>query len=273
LNANHGRTDLFRTFLKGRVAVWTNVLGGSAVFLYGAYRRDPLVMAGGPVAVAAAVAIIAFVMADRAAARRFFSEFAKSVGLSYTPKTGILPLTPLLGAGERQWVEHWMEGELAGGHSGGVGQLVWERRARDSSGNERLRERRRQSLCVVDLEPSIALFRGVYLHPRRGGSGWLDRGGTRTVELESSAFNECYELRIEEAQDEIVLRRLLAPTLVSWLANHPLSPGVELRAGALTVFVDHVIDDAGNLVFLMDAASHLATAVMRELDESARRAA
>jgi hypothetical protein len=60
---------------------------------------------------------------------------------------------------------------------------------------------------------------------------------------------------------------------VSWLANHPLAPGVELRAGALTVFVEHVIEDAGNLVFLMDAASHLATLVLRELDESARRAA
>ena len=275
MNANHGRSDLFRTFLSSRVGVWTTVLAASTGFLYGAYQRDLLIMACAPIAVALVAAAVAFVMADRAAARRFFSEFAGSVGLSYTPRTGILPLTPLLGAGERQWVEHWMEGPLAGGHPGGVGQLVWERRVRDSDGDERLRERRRQTVCVIDLEPSIALFRGVYLHPRRGvfGSEWLDRAGTRTVELESTVFTERYELRIEQAQDEIVLRRLLAPTLVSWLANHPLALGFELRAGALTVFVQNVIEDAGNLVFLMDAASHLATLVLRELEENVRRAA
>jgi hypothetical protein len=34
-----------------------------------------------------------------------------------------------------------------------------------------------------------------------------------------------------------------------------------------------VIEDAGNLVFLMDAASHIAALVLLELDESVRRVA
>ena len=77
------------------------------------------------------------------------------------------------------------------------------------------------------------------------------------------AFGGRYELRIAEDMDELRVRQLLSPTLVSWLAEHPLTPGFELKAGTLCVFVPRPLEDAGNLTFLIDATRHLAERVLR----------
>jgi hypothetical protein len=277
VNADHGQRDLFRSYLTSRGAFWAVLLGATAAFLYGASRRDPLIMAAGPAGVVAAVAGVAWLLADRAAAHRFYTGFARSVGLTYTSPAELPTLTPLLGAGDRRRLEHWMHGRLPGDLAGGIGHLVWERIERDSEGQERVRERNRFTACVVDLEPSMALFRGVFLRPRRGvvasHSDWLRRTRTRGAEVESAAFTERYELLLAEDQDEVALRRLLSPTLVSWLANHPLTPGFELKAGTLVLFVPRAIEDAGNLTYLIDATRHLASRVLAEVEEDRLRAA
>ena len=76
--------------------------------------------------------------------------------------------------------------------------------------------------------------------------------------MESTQFVERYELRAAADQDELMLRRLLSPTVVSWLANHPLAPGFELKAGTLVVFVPRA-RDAGNLTTRLGASSWRAT--------------
>ena len=199
------------------------------------------------------------------------------MGLTYTSPGEVLTLTPLLGAGDRRRVEHWMHGRMPGELSGGIGQLVWERIERDSDGDEVVKERNRFTICVVDLESSMALFRGVYLRPRRGllagQSDWLGRAPSRAVEMESMEFGVRYELRLAIDQNEVLLRRLLSPTLVSWLAHHPLTPGFELKAGTLCVFVPRPLEDAGNLTFLIDATRHLAERVLAEVEEERARAA
>jgi hypothetical protein len=259
------------------VAFWALLAGVSATFIYGAAKGDLLIMAAGPAAVVLAVAIVAWLIADRMAAHRFFTTFARNVGLAYATPAELPALTPLLGAGNRRRLEHWMHGRLPGDLAGGVGHLVWERIERDSEGDEDVRERNRFTVCVVDLEASLSLFRGVYLRPRRGvfapHSDWLKRSPSRSVEVESSDFTERYELRLADDQDEILLRRLLSPTLVSWLANHPLTPGFELKAGALCVFVPRPLMDAGNLTFLIDATRHLASKVLAEVEADKLRAA
>ena len=55
--------------------------------------------------------------------------------------------------------------------------------------------------------------------------------------MESAQFVERYELRAASDQEDLMLRRLFSPSVVSWLANHPLTPGFELKAGTLCVFV------------------------------------
>ena len=70
-------------------------------------------------------------------------------------------------------------------------------------------------------------------------------------------------------QDEIVARQLLSPSLVVWLAEHPLAPGFELRAGMLVVFVDRPLADEGNLTYLLDATRRIATRVLDETRDAA----
>lgn len=170
-----------------------------------------------------------------------------------------------------------MYGRLPGELSGGLGHFVWERHERASDGKVQVRERNRFTVCVVDLEPSIARFKGVFLRPRRGlvssHSDWLKGRRLESVELESSACTERYELLHATDQDEVVLRRLFSPTLVSWLADHPLTPGFELKAGTLVVFVPDVVEDAGNLTLLIDATRHIAARVLAEVEEDTLRAA
>jgi hypothetical protein len=271
VHADQGQRDLFRANLRSRTAFWVLFVGASAAFLFGAWKGAPMIMAAGPAAVVLGVAGVAWYLADRDAARRFYSGFARSVGLGYASRFALLTLTPLLGAGQRRRAEHWMYGELPGDLPGGVGHFVWERIERERDGHARVGERNRFTICVADLEPSMTLFKGVFLRPRRGfiasHSDWLKDSPAREVELESAAFTERYELLLADDQDELVARRLLSPTLVSWLANHPLTPGLELKAGALVVYVPHAIEDAGNLTYLIDATRHVASRVLGEVEE------
>jgi hypothetical protein len=277
MDADSGQGRLFRSYLGGRYAVWAMALGGLGALIYGASRQSLPIMLGGPAAVAAVVAAISWVAADRAAANRFYARFADSVGLMWAPRAEVLTLTPLLGAGNRRHTENWMYGRLPGGLDGGVGHFVWERTQRDDHGDDVVRERNRFTICLADVEASLPLFRGVFLRPRRGlvapYSDWLGSAPTREMEVESTEFGRRYELRRATDQDEILLRRLMAPSLVNWLANHPLTPGFELKAGTLVVFVPRPLDDAGNLTFLIDATRYLAGRVMAEVQEEQARVA
>ena len=277
MNADSGRGQLFRSYLGGAPAVYAMAFGSLAAFTYGAWKQSVPIMLGGPAGLVVVVAAVAWFAADRAAARNFYWSFASSVGLTYASATELLPLTPLLGAGSRRHVEHWMYGRLPGGQTGGIGQLVWERVERDSDGDELVKDRNRFTICTVDLDASLRLFHGVFVHPHRGlfapYPDWLGRAARRTVEVESSQFGERYELSIAGDQDEILLRRLLSPSLVEWLSHHPLVPGFELKAGTLCVFVPRPIEDAGNLTYLIDAAVHLAGRVLGQVAEEQARVA
>ena len=104
-------------------------------------------------------------------------------------------------------------------------------------------------------------------------SEWLNRSHSHEVELESTEFGNRYELRAADDQDEILLRRLLSPTLVNWLAHHPLELGFELKAGTLCVFVPRALEDAGNITYLIDAARHIAQRVVGVVDDERERVA
>jgi hypothetical protein len=111
------------------------VLGCSAALVYGAYRGQPELIRGGPVVVAALVVSVCWLVAARVAAFRFFSASADANGLSYVGDSQLPALTPLLGAGDRQWCEHWMGGEIAPAHrrQGGLGHFVYGLRGTPSA--------------------------------------------------------------------------------------------------------------------------------------------
>jgi hypothetical protein len=277
-NADSGRGELFRSYLYSRAGAYTAVFGSAAVFAFGASRRDPLIMLAGPIVVVALVVAVSAVVADRAAGERFYRHYARSLGLVYWPRSGLLPLTPLLGAGDRRWCEHWMTGMLPGEPrvSGGIGQFVWEELEEDRNPNaiqlgRRTRSRQRMTICVADLEPSMASFKGLFLRPHRGlipGAPDWRRSGTRSIELESMAFSRRYEVLVANDQDENMARQLLSPSLVVWLAEHPMAPSFEVRAGMLVVFVSRVLDDEGSLTYLVDATRRIASRVAAETAEA-----
>lgn len=277
-NADSGRGELLRAYLSSRAGAYSAVLGSAAVFVYGASRQDLLIMLAGPLVVVALVLLVGAVMADRAAAERFHRHYARSLGLVYWPRSGLLPLTPLLAAGDRRWCEHWMTGTLPGEPrlTGGIGQYVWEeqpeeRRNADAIQLGRRGTRHRMTICVADLEPSIATFKGLFLRPHRGlipGAPDWRRAGTRAIELESAAFSRRYEVLVADDQDENLARQLLSPSLVVWLSEHPLAPSFEIRAGMLVVFVSGARDDEGSLTYLLDATRRIASRVMDETAEA-----
>lgn len=276
-NANSGQNELFRSLLSSRPSFYSLLIGCALTFVIGAVKHSVPIMLGGPAAVALGVIGVSFFMADRIAADRFYRSFAGSLGLAYAGRREPMALTPLLGAGDRRHCEHWMEGVLGADPplSGGLGHYVWEEleNKRDSKGDTEttVKERHNATICVVDLEQSMDRFKGIYLRPKRALIGtsdnWLPRNLTRRIEVESAAFGERYELRIANDMDELRVRQLLSPTLVTWLAEHPLTPGFELKAGTLVVYVMRTLEDAGNLTFLLDATRHVAGRVLRELTE------
>jgi hypothetical protein len=282
-NADSGQGRILRAYLASRTAVYAAVLGAAAVFAFGASQRNVLVMTLGPLAVVALVVAIAAVVADRNAAQRFFQHYAGAVGLSYWGRAGLQPLTPLLGAGDRRWCEHWMQGRLPGEPplTGGIGQFVWEERPKGPRSDvlelADVAARQRMTICVADLEESIRAFHGVFVRTRRGVIApvpdWLKDTRTESLEVESAAFTRRYELLVARDQDPLLARQLLSPSLVVWLAEHPLAPGFELRAGMLVVFVDGGLADEGSLTFLLDAMRRIAGRVIAETAEAASRPA
>ena len=269
--------------MRGKLAVYTLVLGCVGGFVFGASQGSIVIMLAVPAAAVAIVLGVAAYLADSRAAKNFYLSFAETAGLEYVGNSDVLPYTPLLGAGDRQHCENWMTGDVVREPrlSGALGHFIYEE-VKESTGSngsrhEQTVERNRITVCMVDMEESILLYKGVFLRQHRGllnlRRDWLAATPSRRLEVESSAFTHKYELRMSTDQDEILLRRLFSPTLVNWLAEHPLSPGFELRGGTLVVFVPRPLEDGGNLTFLLDATREIAGRVLHEVRESIDRIA
>jgi hypothetical protein len=262
----------FRAVAGSGSAVVGGAIAATIAFTIGASQHNVAIMAGGPVVVALVVLAIAYVMADRQAEDEFFETFAKAHGLWHASKYSVPELTPLLGGGDRRHCEHWMMGNARS-----VGWFTFEIR-HDNGDKPDTWERQEFTVTMADLgELGMARFQGIYLRRRRGlfdrldtDANWLRGHRLKKVELESTAFCERYELWAEEDQDDIVVRQLFAPTFVVWLAEHPLQPGFELRAGTLVVFIPGHCGDAGKLEFLLMAEAEIAKRIQAELTEAAQ---
>jgi hypothetical protein len=273
-DADSTRGRRLSALLTGRAVAYAIVLGAAATFVAGAYLHSLPAMTAGPLAVIAIVSIVAFVIADRRAESDFFIAYAAAHGFSYTARTELMPLTPLLGAGDRRRCEHYMEGPLAkaGDLHCGLGHYVFQvRRGEDGDGRWESRE---FTICVVDLEEGISLFPGLFLTRRRGlfgfldGKQWLSAANRHEVELESAELCERYELLVDDGQDELRLRELFSPSFVAWLAEHPLRPCFEYRAGTLVIYLERKLDDAGHLDWLLEAGGEIASRFAREVEEN-----
>jgi hypothetical protein len=277
VDADSTRGVHLRRMLGGRGAAYALVLGTASAVLLGAWLREPLVIAIGAVVVAALVVGVCLQLADRRSEAEFYRSFAGARGLTYVGRSELLPLTPLLSAGHRRECLHWMQGELGEGLPPcGLGHYVFQ--VQRGSGRNASWKSHDFTICVVDIEPGIVIYPGVFvarrpdLVDRLGGGRWLDTDRRRRVELESEALHERCEVWVDRTQDDVSLLRLLSPSFVSWLAEHPLHPCFEYRAGTLVVYLEHRLEDAARLGWLLDATATIARRFVEEVAERIRAA-
>jgi hypothetical protein len=271
-NTESTKAAHFRSLVRGGTAVVGGATAATIAFIAGAAAHNTAVMVGGPVAAAVVVVVVCWVVADSQAEDEFFKRFAVAHGLVHSPHWSIPEFTPLLGGGDRRHCEHWME---AGGR--GIGWFTYECRQENGDKPDTWLSFD-FTLATVDLgELGMQRFQGIYLRQRRGifdkldrDANWLAHERLKKIELESTAFNERYELTADDAQDDIVLRQLFSPSFVVWLSEHPLAPGFELRAGMLVVFLPDHCGEAGKLDWLLMAARDISKRIQLELTEAAQ---
>ena len=273
-NANAGRGAWFRSFMRRPGTITSLVVGAAIALVTGAYLGSPAAALGAPVAVVLVVAGVAWRLADRKAETVFWKHVADSLGYEPFYDAGALELTtPLLHAGDRRSRRHELMGPLGDtGLTARLAQYRFDVKHEDSKGNESW-DSHRWTICVVELADGMRLFPGVYLRARRGllkrlGHDWLRGRRLREVELESTEFNEAYELQVAPEQDDARLRELFDPKTIVWLQDHPLRPHLEYRAGFLVVYVPGYLEDLGRVVWLLEAAERLAARVQAEIGES-----
>lgn len=259
-----------------RAARWKNFrrrLGGSlpsygcvvalAIGLAIAVANDDLL--GGMTAALCVLLLLMLVIwrnASHEAEENFFRALAPTLGLRYAVSGSLPAITPLLGAGGMRRYEHFMEGPLFGARGGprcGIAHYTFS--SVDSHGDEG--QRCAFTVCGMEIPAALPLFHGVYLRPRAHLiHDWLDRAPRPTeVELESTDFTERYELRAAFDQDRLILHDLFSPSLVAWLAEHPLRPGFECKGGDLVTYLPGHELDGDHFVLLHDFARKIAQRV------------
>jgi hypothetical protein len=271
-NANAGRGEWFRATLGKPATITTMVVGASIALLLGAHQGGVAGAALAPPAVLLFVAGVVWWLADRHAEMAFWDHVASSIGFQpFFDATALETTTPLLHAGDRRFWKHELMGPL--GDSGLTARLAQYRydvkEGEDDKGQARY-SHHRYTICLVDMPDSMALFPGVYLRADRNlfsGHDWLRGSRLREVELESTAFCDAYDLQVAREQDDGRLRELFDPKTIVWLAEHPLRPHIELRAGFLVVYVPGFIEDLGRLIWLLEAAERIAERVQAEVRE------
>ena len=274
IDADSMRAVYLRRMLHGRAVVYSLAIGIMGAVVLGAWLGEPLVMLAGPPLVIAFVAGVCFLLADRRSEAEFFMSFARARGLRYVGRMELMELTPLLGAGDRRECSHWMQGPLGEGRPEcGLGHYVFKERR--GSGKTESWTSHDFTICVVDIEPGIVMYPGVFLARRRdlvdrlGGGRWFDTTRRRRLELESEALYERCEVWVERSQDDVALLQLFSPSFVAWLAEHPLHPCFEYRAGTLVVYLERRLEDAGRLGWLLDATAEIAHRLHEEVTEAA----
>ena len=256
-DVNATRWSYFRRGLPSRFNVYALLLGVAVCLAIAALAQSPTIVLVGPAVVAAILVISTWQSAGADAATDFFRTLAPELGLEYVAGGALPPLTPLLSAGDSQELEHVMEGPLFGAQGGPLCTLGhYEFKTIQPSGEGGQR--------TIAHPFTIA---AVEIHiPGFLWDDWLARAHAEQVDLESSGFEELYELRAARDQDRTVLHELFSPSFIVWLTEHPLRPGFECKAGELVVFIPEHEGNAGRLRLFHEAAREVGRRVIAAVD-------
>jgi hypothetical protein len=239
----------------------------SLALVIGASQGSTPLAIGAPIAVVFVLLLLGNGWAAGEAEEAVVESFATRHGLTLLGDIDPPPLTPLLVAGDERTLEWAMTGlvvpmEVLLGHYTYTDITV----RHDKNGTHRDREDHPFTIATTDVEAILQILPTLHLRPRGGlfsfGSGWLRTGGLRSVETESVRFNERFQTWVRDEQDDLVVRRVLDPSVIDTLANHPLEFGVELSAGQLLVHIPGHCSDSGELDGLLDALAFVRTTVL-----------
>ena len=215
---------------------------------------------GAPIVLALGILIAGRGWAAGRAKQEVLSGFARRHGLQmHSDPATTPPSTPLLRAGDERRTEVSLTGTIDGMPVHIAHYTYTEITQRtDSKGHTRTeRDDHHFTIAVTEVPDVAGVLPTLYLKPDGGlfdiGDGWLSTGGLTRCETESVRFNERYRGWHREAQDPIVLRRLLDPSTVDALANHPLHFGVEIAGGSLLVYIRGQCADSGELQGMVEA--------------------
>jgi hypothetical protein len=253
------RWEHFRDRLGGRLATYGSLFAVAVGIAVTAGNHDLLGGMTATLAVLLALIVVIWKHASDEAQTEFFTALAPTLGLRYMVTGSLPPVTPLTAAGKKRVYTHYMEGPIFGALGGPrCGLAHYSFSTVDDEGNEG--RRWPFTVCGMEMPGALPLFHGVYLR-RRGGvvRDWLDRAPhPESVELESTDFSERYELRAARDQDPLVLHELFSPSFLAWLAEHPLRPGFECKAGELVTFIPGHEFDGDHLTLFHDATREIA---------------
>ncbi|MGK2954304.1 MAG: hypothetical protein ACSLFI_01350 [Solirubrobacterales bacterium] len=269
-HARVGRGDDFRKRLFGPVSIVVALaLIGFCAFM---------LSDGGGLDSVAFVLVIGFTILIRRAWKKatkdarddFFFSYAECRGLGDAGTTELPPAVPLLRAGDRRQFGRLMSGRLAPNSTGTLGHYVFEDVAGKDE-NERVIFHE-YSVVVIEVPEVGERLNEFYCEVRSGMDN--DRAadyplpGTERFSLESTALAKRYDMRVGIGEDEILLRRVFAPSFIVWLAEQPPDRfGFELCDGMLCCFVPRLLDTAEGLDGLVEAATVVAERLAGEVRE------
>jgi hypothetical protein len=212
--------------------------------------------------------LIVFAIADHRAEGSFFETYAAQRELALGGKERLPPATPFLRKGDDRYAERTLRGALDDGVDGVLALYPYEEESTDSKGN-RQTNYYRYTVGMTEV-PECAGFVPELFCKRRFGLRALEkledafRGSKERVKLESAAIDERFEIFVEEAQDQVWLRRLFSPTFMVWLGEEaPEKFAFELVDGTLCCLVSGHRKSAAEL----DAVRTASAAVARRLRE------
>lgn len=271
-SARATRVRHLRKLAAARSYVFSLALVGGGLFLIGASTGRLVWAVVPPLLVLAVIVTLVWRKASRLAERDFFTGYALSRKMDYSERMSLFATTPLLGAGDRQRCEHYMEGELESVDRVGVGLAHFIYETREQRNDRRNRPisvytPHAYTIAVAELPRAMTAFPGIHLVRRGGwfgGDSWLDRDGLVPVELESAELATDYELLVKRSQDRARLLQLFKPSFQLWLAGQPFQIFFEYAAGTLVVYAPKRLKDARDLDEMLRATDWIAKLILKE---------
>lgn len=177
---------------------------------------------------------------DSDEARAAMAAYGSARELPYRDKGGIGDATPLLKRGDKRRIEGRVDGTFAKGVDGTMAMLVVGEVT--NTGRYGNKERTWKPFTVATAKvPRAQQFIPLLICQERGGLRVLEaaedkllHAGQRRIALESTAFDQRYELFVGEETDQNWLLQLFSPTFILWLTEKA-PPGFAFEYGGGTV--------------------------------------